>query len=148
MPQLDPTWFASQLFWLLVSFVLLYLLISRVMLPPMLSMMSARKETIDGDINDSHLLTQEAEKAKEIYELALAEARMNSRKLIDDAMADHQAKADQSYADLQDKISVKLSEAEKMIAQKREAMLSELSASNVQMAELITKKLTTKAGSA
>ena len=145
MPQLDPTWFASQLFWLLVTFILLYVVISRMMLPSFLGMMAKRKDTIDGDIAASSKLSAEAESAKATYEKALADARDESRKLISDAMAEHQAKAEKSQAELQEKISAKLAEAEKSITEKRETLLGELTSSNEQMAKLIAGKLTGKA---
>ena len=145
MPQLDPTWFASQLFWLLISFIFLYAIISKLMLPSLLHVMAARKDTIDGDVAASDALTQEAEKAKAQYEQAAAEARLNARKLIDDAMVEHQTKADASMAELQEKITAKLISAEKEIASKRHAMLADLTESNAQLAELIAHKITGKA---
>ena len=145
MPQLDPTWFASQLFWLAVTFVVLYVLISKVLLPPIAGVMATRKSAIDGDITTSERLKKEAEAAKASYEEALTEARANSRKIMDDMMAEHQEKADKATAEMQDKIAAKLAEAEKSIAQKRESMLADIKPMADEMATLITKQMTGKA---
>lgn len=142
MPQLDPTWFASQLFWLAITFVVLYLLISRLLLPPIAGVMLTRKQVIDGDISTSERLKKEAEAAKESYEQALAEARANSRQVMDQVMSEHQAKAEKATAEMQDKIAAKLAEAEKNIASKRDALLAEMTPMADEMAGMITRQLT------
>ena len=144
MPQLDPTWFASQLFWLAISFIVLYVLISRVLLPPIAGVMAKRKSAIDGDIATAEKLKKEAKAAKASYEQAMTEARAKTRQLMDDVMAEHHAKAEKAMAETQEKISAKIVEAEKNISNKREQMLVELGHETNEMAKLITKQLTGK----
>ena len=47
MPQLDPSTFVAQLFWLVLSFVILYLLMWRVALPKVADVLQERQERID-----------------------------------------------------------------------------------------------------
>lgn len=142
MPQLDPTWYASQLFWLCITFIALYVIISRIFLPPLMKIMGERKTVIATDIEQSEQLSQQAAQAKEAYEAALAGARLKSRQLIDVAMAEQQAKTEKAMADLQEKINEKLADAEKRMAGTREKLLSELSQSTGEMAKAIAQKMT------
>ena len=71
MPQLDPTSFSSQLFWLTVSFVALYMLLARFLLPRVKSLLEMRAKTIESDIEQAERLKSEAERASEQYEKAL-----------------------------------------------------------------------------
>ena len=142
MPQLDPTWFASQIFWLAVTFTVLYVLISRVLLPPITGIIATRQSTIDGDIASSEAFKKQAQTAKDTYERALAEARSNSRKIIDEAMEEHKRSAELATIEVQDTITRKLAKAEKSIQEKRDAMLKELTPAADEMAALITKQMT------
>ena len=62
MPQLDFSTFPSQIFWLAVIFVLLYLLMARVALPRVSAMIDARKARIEGDLERAAQMKTEATK--------------------------------------------------------------------------------------
>jgi F-type H+-transporting ATPase subunit b len=91
MPQLDPTWFASQIFWLVVSFVTLYVVLSRFVLPPLVDVVARRKQTMEGDINQAQRLKSDAEIAKTDYERMAAEARNTAQQQITEALAANKA---------------------------------------------------------
>ena len=63
MPQLDPTWFASQLFWLAVTFVMIYVILAKMALPPLMEIIERRKQTVEGDISQAQTLKSQAEQA-------------------------------------------------------------------------------------
>ena len=60
MPQLDPTWFASQLFWLAITFAVLYTVLARAVLPPLQNIVARREGTIEGDIASAEALKEQA----------------------------------------------------------------------------------------
>ena len=99
MPQLDPTWFASQLFWLAVAFVMLYVILSRFILPPLTGIMLARRQTVENDISKAQTLKTEAEQARLDYEKTLAESREKARQLVAAAMHDEKVRAEQTSKD-------------------------------------------------
>jgi len=72
MPQLDITTFAPQIFWLAVSFVVLYVLMSRLALPRIGAILAARSGQIEGDLDAARRLKAEAEAAVAAYEKALS----------------------------------------------------------------------------
>ncbi len=79
MPQLDPTYFAPQLIWLGITFVVLYVLLAKLALPRVAGIIAARKARIDGDLDKAAQMKSEAEAVIAAYDKALAEARMQAQ---------------------------------------------------------------------
>jgi len=82
MPQFDSSTFASQLFWLYASFVLLFILLSVFAMPKIGSVLEERQKRIDGNLDKAHALKSEAEAAIAAYEKALAESRAEAHKIL------------------------------------------------------------------
>jgi F-type H+-transporting ATPase subunit b len=79
MPQLDPATFASQVFWLVVSFAVLALILWRIALPRISSTLESRQQRIDTDIARAEEIASEAEGVLSAYEDELAKARANAQ---------------------------------------------------------------------
>src|SRR5690349_267057 len=75
MPQLDLTTFPTQIFWLFVTFVVLYILMAKLALPRIESVVEARRQKIEGDLDRAAQMKAEAEAVIAAYEKALADAR-------------------------------------------------------------------------
>ena len=60
MPQFDPTYFAPQLVWLAITFLALYLLMSRLILPRITGILSQREDRIEGNLKRAETLKEEA----------------------------------------------------------------------------------------
>src|SRR5258705_9620943 len=84
MPQLDLTTWPPQLFWLAVTFLALYFVISRVVIPRTGGVIALRKSTIDSDLAKAKNLKDETENAVRSYETALAEARAKAHAIAQD----------------------------------------------------------------
>ena len=95
MPQFDSSTFASQLFWLAVTFAVLFLLMWKVALPRVGDTLAKREQKISGDISKAAELKEEAEKVQADLEKALAEARADAQEVI--------RKANEAIAKDQDK---------------------------------------------
>ena len=74
MPQLDPTFFPTQLFWLFVVFVLLFLVVWKLALPRIAHIRHVRRSRIDTDLEKATSLKEEAEEVLAAHEESLAEA--------------------------------------------------------------------------
>jgi F-type H+-transporting ATPase subunit b len=79
MPQLDVTTFPSQLFWLGVSFIVLYLVLSYMAVPKIVRILGIREETIEEKINTASTYREEAESLLNEYETALAVAKAEAQ---------------------------------------------------------------------
>lgn len=83
-PPFDPSTFASQLLWLVITFAALYLIISRAAVPRIGSILEQRKTRIDGDLKEADRLRQETDRAIAAYEQALAEARQRAHGIAEE----------------------------------------------------------------
>ena len=79
MPQLDFATFPNQIFWLVVTLVIIYFVLKTIALPRISSVLSERQGTITNDISAAEDLKQQAVEAEEAYNQALADARVAKR---------------------------------------------------------------------
>lgn len=147
MPQLDPTWFASQLFWLFASFVLFYLLMSRFILPPLLGVMDGRRNSVESDLEQAREMKAKAEHARDDYQRTLADARTRAQQLIDEATDEQKQTAEKAMRGMDAVIASKLEEAEKRIAARREDLVRQMTPTSGELAAMIVEKLTRKPAS-
>lgn len=81
MPQLDPSTYPTQLFWLLVTFGLLYLVLWLVVLPRIGEVRTTRQNRIGSDLDRADELKREAEAVRAAYEKTLAEAAAEAQSI-------------------------------------------------------------------
>ena len=126
MPQLDPSTFGSQLFWLAVSFVTLYVVLSVLVLPRIGATMAKRSDQLDGDLSEAEALRAKAEAALEAYEEALAQARTKALVVAQTMRAEVQAETARQKAELDAKLAEEAAAADSRLAATREAALAGL----------------------
>ena len=119
MPQLDFSTFPNQIFWLLVTLVVIYFVLSRVALPRIGSVLAERKGTITNDLAAAEELKQKAVGAEKAYNDALVSARAEAAKIVAAAKADIQKDLDKALAKADAEIAAKAAESEKRIAEIR-----------------------------
>src|SRR5512143_4211382 len=74
-PPFQSQTFASQLVWLAIAFVLLYVLMAKLALPKVGRVIENRQKRIEGDVAEAGRLKQQSDEAVAAYEKALADAR-------------------------------------------------------------------------
>jgi F-type H+-transporting ATPase subunit b len=126
LPQLDLTKFPPQLFWLAVTFVVLYLLMSRLALPRVGDILRTREEKITGDLNRAEQANREAEAALKGYEQALAEARAKATEIAAQTRAAVQADADARQAEAEGRLAAQAADAEARIRDTRDQAMSQV----------------------
>ena len=84
-PPFDPWHFPSQLFWLAILFGILYLALSRFILPKLGGVIENREDTIADSLDEAARLNEQSKEAKQQQDLALAEARSKARDTADKA---------------------------------------------------------------
>jgi F-type H+-transporting ATPase subunit b len=82
MPQLDPHSYASQLFWLAIFFVLVFLFLHFIGLPRITAIIDERGKKIGGDIASAELLRRQADEAEKTYQATMAAAHGEARQLL------------------------------------------------------------------
>ncbi|MHA6267264.1 F0F1 ATP synthase subunit B' [uncultured Aliiroseovarius sp.] len=119
MPQLDFSTFGNQIFWLVVTLVVIYFVLTKVALPRIEAVLSERQGTITNDLTAAEELKQKAVEAEEAYNKALADARAEANKIVAEARAEIQADVDVAAAKADAEIAAKAAESEAAIAEIR-----------------------------
>lgn len=117
MPQLDFSTFPNQIFWLLVTLVVIYLILTRVALPRIGAVLAERAGTITNDLTAAEELKQKAVAAEKAYNEALIRARAEAARIVADAKADIQKDLNAAIAKADAEIAAKSAESEKRIAE-------------------------------
>lgn len=141
-PPFNKETFASQLVWLAIAFVLLYLLMSRLALPRVGGIMQARTDRIEGDLAAAQRLKEETEAAVAAYEKTLAEARANAQAIAAKTRDALMAEADERRKALEAGLHRKLEEAEKSIAATKVAAMGNVRSIATEAASAIVERLT------
>lgn len=116
MPQLDISTFDNQIFWLLITLVVIYFVLSRIALPRIGSVLAERAGTITNDIAAAEDLKQQAVDAEAAYEKALIDARAEAGRIVGETKAAIQVDLDKAIAKADAEIAARAAEGEKAIA--------------------------------
>ena len=82
MPQLDPTYWASQAFWLILIFTLLYLALSKMFIPKIKESIDDRENKIKDDVDEAQELKSVAEQKLKEYEITIENAKKEVQKIL------------------------------------------------------------------
>jgi F-type H+-transporting ATPase subunit b len=141
-PPFQKDTFASQLVSLLIAFVALYLIVSRIALPRVGSVIDARQDAIEGDLAEAQRLKDQSEAALKAYESELAAARSRAQAIGTETREKLNAASEAERKILEEQLSAKLSEAEKSIASTRQAAMSNVRGIAADAAAAIVQRLT------
>ena len=141
-PPFDSSTFASQLVSLLIAFVALYLIASKIALPRVGSVLDARANAIEGDLAAAQKLKDESDAALKAYEAELAAARSRAQAISTETREKLNAASEAERKTLEARLSVKLAEAEKTIAATREAAMRNVRGIAAEAAAAIVRQLT------
>jgi len=141
MPQLDVATFLPQLFWLVVTFAILYLLMWRVVLPRIADLLQERQERMDDDLQKAEALKNEAAKVLAAYEKALAEGRDKAQAVIREAIDRAGASAADHQAELAGRLAADGEAAEARINAARDEALANVRVAAVEVAQAATARL-------
>ena len=144
MPQLDTSTFASQIFWLLIGFGLLYSFISNVAAPKIKSLTDRRFEYTDRLDTQAHLLNFEAGKLEKESQEELQEAQDESRRREMLALQELAKKSEQFKKDIRqqnvDKLHVELEKMQKHADKTFVALSEKVDSLALHAAEVIFRK--------
>jgi len=141
-PPFESSTFASQLVSLVIAFVALYLIVSRIALPRVGSVIDARQNAIEGDLAAAQKLKDDSDSALKAYESDLAAARARAQAIGTETREKLNAVAEAERRSLEGKLSAKLAEAEKTIAATREAAMRNVRGIAADAATAIVQRLT------
>ncbi len=115
MPQLDPTWFVSQFFWLCICFFTMLFLMSKIFIPKISDILEQRQRKIDDYLVKANQLKEQAEESLKKYQEALAKATAEANLSIESTRKEMNEYIAKKQNDLSDKLSKRLEEGENKI---------------------------------
>lgn len=140
MPQLEIADFAPQVFWLLVTFVTLYLIMARAALPRVADTLRTREARISDDLDRAQRLNEEAHDALEAYEQSLAQARADAHELALKTREEVQADIKAKQAEAEEALANRADEAEARIKESRDAAMANVrDIANAAASEIVAK---------
>jgi len=140
-PPFDATTFASQVLWLVITFVVFYYLMARVALPRIAGILEGRRDRIAADLDQAERLKGESEDAAAAYEKALGDARARASTIADTARDAAKSKADAQRAEVEEELARKLASAEGRIAEVKNQAVAEVGTIAGEAAEAVVDKL-------
>lgn len=124
MPQLDVGTFPTQLFWLAVTFAILFVLMAKVALPQVGAVIEARAARIDGDLARAREAKAQSDAALAAYEQAIAAARAEAQATIKAAVDVVNAKTAEREREVSAKLAAEAAQAETRIIAAKQAALA------------------------
>lgn len=142
LPQLDPTWYASQSFWMLITFCAMFLIVWRFVMPAMRATVDARRSRIEEDIKRTEELKTEA--ARLLKELDEAQALVKAETLAALAKAQEEAQAltQQMEKDFSARLSTSITEKEEQLNRAKQEVLQDISKISEELTDKISRKIT------
>ena len=142
MPQMDFTTYAPQLVWLVITFVLLYFLMSRMALPRIERILTTRDNRIEGDLAEAAEFGRKAEAAQKAFDKVQAETRAKAQKLAAEARERANAEQAARTAKLDAQLAEQSKKAEGEINAARTKAMSSLRDVAIDIAQAAAERVT------
>jgi F-type H+-transporting ATPase subunit b len=140
-PPFDKETFASQLVWLAIAFVALYLIIARLAIPQIGGIIAARGKHVEDDLAEASRLKDQSDAALAAYEKSLADARSRAQTMANQTRDRLSAEAEQSRRKLEAELNGKLAKVEEQIAATKSAAMANVKGIAVETAAAIVQRL-------
>jgi F-type H+-transporting ATPase subunit b len=137
MPQLDPTYWASQGFWLILIFTLLYLALSKLFIPKIKNSIDDRENRIKDDLDEAQKLKEVAEAKLKEYEISIEKAKKDVQKILLESKNKLNSDIQNKKKTLEKEIETEIENAEKEIESFKKDSLESIS----KISEEITSKI-------
>tara|TARA_B100002052_G_C15529176_1_gene439639 strand:+ start:24 stop:599 length:576 start_codon:yes stop_codon:yes gene_type:complete len=126
MPQLDPKYWASQAFWLILVFTILYISISKFYLPKIKNNLEDRENKIKKDIDDANKFKELSETRLKEYERILENAKREVIKIHLESKNTLDKDIQKKKETIEKEIEKEISKAQKEIIELKKNSISEI----------------------
>jgi F-type H+-transporting ATPase subunit b len=142
MPQMDFSTYPTQLFWLAVTFFILYALMKWLALPRVGVAIKARQSRLDGDLARAAELRSQAESVLAAYEEALSSARAEAQARLRQTSERMAAEAAERQRELAAALAQQIAMAERRIAAGKDQALADIRVIAGDVGRAMVEKLT------
>jgi|TARA_B110000211_G_scaffold209395_1_gene246698 F-type H+-transporting ATPase subunit b len=141
MPQLDPTYWASQAFWLILIFTTLYLALSNLFIPKIKDSIDNRENKIKDDLDEAQKLKNLAEQRLKEYELSIESAKKEVQKIIFESKKKLNLEIQNKKKKFEEEMEVEIKNAEKEIENLKKESLKNISTISEEMASKVIEQI-------
>ena len=141
MPQLDPKYWMSQAFWLILIFTLLYLVLSKIFIPKIKDSIDERENKIKDDLDEAQELKNLAEQKLKEYELSIEEAKKEMQKIIFESKNKLNSEIQSKKKVFDKEIEIEIKNAEKEIEILKKNSLKNISAISEEIASKVIEQI-------
>jgi F-type H+-transporting ATPase subunit b len=140
-PPFESQYFPSQVLWLALTFILLYLLMARIALPRIGRILADRSKHISDDLAAAQRFKDQSEAANAAYLKSLADARARAQGIANETREQQAAEAEATNKKLEAQLHEKLAAAEQSIAATRSSAMGNVSSIAAETASAIVERL-------
>ena len=140
-PPFNAETYASQLFWLALCFLFLFVMMWKVALPRIGRIIDARQNAVSGDLAEAERLKGQSDAALLAYEKALADARARAQAIANETRDKQAKQAEAARKVLEDQLNAKLAEADKSITATKTAAMANIRSIAADTAKTIVERL-------
>ena len=141
MPQLDPTYWASQAFWLILIFTALYLALSNMFIPKVKNNIDSRENKVKDDLDEAQKLKNLAEKKLNEYEQSIEDAKKEVQKIIFESKNELSLQIQTKKKEFEKEIENEIKVAEKEIENLKKDSLESISVISEEMASKVIERI-------
>ncbi len=142
MPQLNPEFFVSQLFWLAIFFTFLFVFLWRVSLPRIATVLEKRQNKIDRNLSSAKELKEKAIEIEKKINDQINQAKLETDEKIKKTINDLQEEASSQLSALDRELEKKVLDAEKEIIKNKDNQLKNINNEIANITKLTLGKIT------
>ena len=141
MPQLNPEFFVSQLFWLAVFFIFLLIFLWRVSLPRIAKVLEKRQSKIDDDLSSAKELQEQAQQIERNINDQINKAKENANEELKKTISSLQDEVSSKLSILDKELEEKVSKSEKDILKNRDDQIKNIDEEIINITKLTVSKI-------
>ena len=141
MPQLNTEFWASQIFWLVIIFSILYLIIWKIFLPKITFSIENRKSRLVNDLNEAEKLKESAENKLNEYNKIIEKSKKEAIKIIQDSKKKLDADIESKKQKFVEEIEKELTSAENEIKNLKKTSAANINKIAIEISNDILKKI-------
>ena len=141
MPQLNPEFWVSQIFWLTLTFGILYVVLSRMILPKISSNLELRKSQIQENILAAEKQREDSENKLKEYENIISKSKLNAKNILKETRDKTLKDINLKRENLEKQIDLEISKAENEINTLKKTAPEKINKIAIQTSSEILKNL-------
>ena len=141
MPQLNPEFWTSQIFWLILIFSCLYMIIWKIFLPKITDSIENRKSKVIGDLNETQKLKENASKKLEEYNKIIEDIKKEAKRINEDNKKKLEIDIKSKKQKFNEEIEKKLMSVEKEIKSLKKSSISSINKIAIEVSSEMIKQL-------